>query len=105
SCPIQDARSFPVSCIMNPASYDFSSSFLSSSIDPIHFSSSPSSVFQIGSGVPQKRLRLRFQSTIFSSQFPKRPSPVDLGFQLIVLFNATIRSLTAVVFMNQASRG
>src|SRR6185503_13004338 len=53
-------------------------SAFSSSIVPIHFSSVPSSDFQMGNGVPQKRLRLKFQSTIFSSQFPKRPSPVDL---------------------------
>ena len=54
-----------------------------SSIDPIIRVSSPSSVRQIGSGMPQKRERDRFQSLALASQFPKRPSPVDLGFQLI----------------------
>ena len=71
----------------------------------MQISSLPSSVRQIGSGVPQKRLRLRFQSWMFSSHWPKRPVPVDSGFQVIVLFRATISSFTAVVLMNQASRG
>jgi len=68
-------------------------------------SSEPSSVRQMGRGVPQNRLRLRFQSTMFSSQLPKRPSPVDLGFHWMVRFSSTILSLRAVVRMNQASRG
>ena len=71
----------------------------------MQISSFPSSVRQMGSGVPQKRLRLRFQSWMFSSQTPKRPVPVDSGFQRICLFSATISSLTAVVRMNQESRG
>ena len=90
-------------------------SAFSSATLPMHFSSPPlffsiklfsaSMVFQMGNGVPQKRLRLRFQSTMFSSQLPKRPSPVDLGFQLMVLFSSTILSFTAVVLMNHASSG
>ena len=44
-------------------------------------------LYEDGRGVPQKRERLRFQSTRFSSQFPKRPIPVDSGFQLMVWFN------------------
>src|SRR6185437_2473296 len=76
-----------------------------SCIDPIHFSSVPFSSRQIGSGVPQKRERERFQSTRFSSQLPKRPVPVDSGFQLMVLFSSTILSFTAVVRINQLSSG
>ena len=72
---------------------------------PTHISSVPSAERQIGRGVPQYRLRLKFQSTIFSNQFPKRPSPVEAGFQLIVLLSATIRSRSAVVRINQASNG
>ena len=71
----------------------------------MHFSSLPSSVRQIGRGVPQKRLRDRFQSWMFSSHWPKRPVPVDSGFQVMVLFSSTIWSLTAEALMNQASRG
>ena len=65
----------------------------------------PSSVLQIGKGVPQNLERLRFQSTRFSSQFPNLPVPVDSGFQLMVLFRLIILSLYAVVRMNQESRG
>ena len=71
----------------------------------MQISSLPSSVRQIGSGVPQKRLRLRFQSWMFSSHCPKRPVPVDSGFQVIVLLRATIWSLTALALMNQESSG
>ena len=35
----------------------------------------------------------KFQSFKFSNQLPKRPVPVDSGFQLIVLFNSIILSL------------
>ena len=48
--------------------------------EPIQISSDPSSVLQIGNGVPQYLLLDKFQSTMFSNQLPKRPSPVDLGF-------------------------
>ena len=74
-------------------------------MDPIQISSVPSSVLHIGNGVPQYLLRDKFQSTIFSNQLPKRPSPVLFGFQLIVLFNSTKRSFTAVVLINHASNG
>src|SRR5438105_6659201 len=83
----------------------FSISDFSSSIEPIQISSLPSLVLQIGSGVPQKRERDKFQSTRFSNQFPKRPVPVLSGFQLMVLFNSTNLSLHAVVLMNHASSG
>ena len=83
----------------------FRISDFSSSILPMHFSSVPSSVLQIGRGVPQNLERLKFQSTRFSNQLPNLPSPVLFGFQLIVLFNSTKRSLTAVVLINQLSRG
>ena len=89
---------------MMPALTDFSISSYSSSILPMHISS-PSSDRQIGKGVPQKRLRERFQSFKLSSQLPKRPVPVDSGCQLIVLFNSDIRSLHAEDLMNQESRG
>src|SRR5699024_43581 len=88
-----------------PESMAFCISSLSSSIEPMHSSWLPSSVRQIGSGVPQYLERERFQSTRFSNQFPNLPVPVDSGFQLIVLFSATSLSFTAVVLMNQLSKG
>src|ERR1700712_1751793 len=90
---------------MKPASIEIFISVFSSPIDPIHFSSSLSSVRHTGNGVPQNLLRLRFQSTIFSSQLPNLPVPVEAGFQLMVLLRAIILSLTAVVLINHASRG
>ena len=84
---------------------DFSISASNSAIEPMHFSSLPSEVLQIGRGVPQNRERLKFQSTRFSSQFPKRPVPVASGFQLMVLLSSTILSLKAVVLINQDSKG
>src|SRR5258705_4569437 len=90
---------------MFKASSAFLDSDFNSSILPIQTSSSPSSVFHIGKGVPQNLERLKFQSTIFSSQLPNLPSPVDFGFQLMVLFNSTILSLIAVVLINHASNG
>ena len=71
----------------------------------MHFSALPSSSRQMGSGVPQKRLRERFQSFRFSSQLPKRPVPVDSGCQLMVLFSSNIRSFLAVERMNHESSG
>ncbi len=67
--------------------------------------SSPSSERQMGSGVPQKRERDRFQSFRLSSQLPKRPVPVDSGCQLMVLFSSDIRSFLAVLLMNHESSG
>ena len=76
-----------------------------SAIDPITFISFPSSVIQTGRGTPQNLERERFQSFAFDSQFPNRPSPVDLGFQFIFLFSELILSRTFVIFMNQDSKG
>ncbi len=90
---------------MNPAATDFSISAISSATEPMHLSSERSSVAQIGSGVPQNRERERFQSLRFSSHLPKRPVPVDSGFQRIVPFSSIMRSLSAVVRMNHESRG
>ncbi len=90
---------------MLPAAIDFSISCCNCSTLPIQMFSSPSSVLQIGNGMPQNLERLKFQSLRFSSQFPKRPVPVDAGFQLIVLFKAIIWSLFAVDLMNQLSSG
>ena len=39
------------------------------------------------------------------SQFPNLPSPVDLGFQLILLFRAINSSLFSVTLINQEFRG
>ena len=64
-----------------------------------------SSLRQMGSGVPQKRLRLRFQSLRLSSQLPNRPVPVDSGFQLMQWLSSDMRSLLAVLRMNQLSSG
>src|SRR6185312_1268412 len=96
---------FKSSSVIMPLAMDFFTSFSNSSYEPMQISSLPSSVRQIGNGIPQKRERDRFQSTIFSSQLPNRPVPVDSGFQLIVLFNSIILSFIAVVRMNQESSG
>ena len=71
----------------------------------MHFSAVPSSSRQMGSGVPQKRERERFQSFRFSSQLPKRPEPVDSGCQPMVLLSYTMRSFFAVERMNHESSG
>ena len=75
---------------MSPASMARSTSILSSSIEPITFVSVLSSERHMGKGIPQKRERDKFQSLALASQFPKRPSPVDFGFQLILLFKVLI---------------
>ena len=93
------------SASMTPLSSAFWISALSSAIEPMRISSFPSSVLHIGSGIPQKRLRDKFQSFAFASQFPKRPSPVDLGFQLMPRLSSCIRSLKSVTFINQESSG
>ena len=90
---------------IKPAAIDFSIAATNSSTEPTMVLSFPSSVRQMGNGIPQKRERERFQSLALASQFPKRPSPVDLGFQLILLLLATILSRTSVTLMNQESRG
>src|SRR6056300_892451 len=90
---------------MIPAAIAFSISSFSWAALSIHRCSSPSSVLQIGNGIPQKRERLRFQSLRFSNQFPKRPVPVEAGFQLMVLFNAIIWSFFSVDLINQLSNG
>src|SRR5690554_2579632 len=88
-----------------PALIEVSIAAFSSSTLPMHLSSLPSLVRQIGIGIPQNLDLERFQSLRFSSQLPNRPVPVLSGFQFIVLFSAIIRSLAAVDFMNQLSKG
>ena len=78
---------------ISPTAIDFSISVFNCSTELIHISALPSSVLQIGIGIPQKRERDKFQSTKFSNQFPKRPLPVDFGFQLMVLLSSTILAL------------
>ena len=63
---------------------------------------SPSPSVHTGSGVPQKRSRESAQSTLFASQFPKRPSRIVSGTQRMVRFNATMRSRNRLVSMYQA---
>src|SRR5688572_9446674 len=89
----------------NPAAIDFSISLYNCSTEPIMISSVLSSVRQIGNGMPQYLERDKFQSFAFLSQFPKRPSPVALGFQLISSFKSNRRSLTSLILMNQESKG
>ena len=55
-----------------------------------------------GSGVPQKRSRESAQSTLFSSQLPKRPSLMFSGTQLIFSLLASSCFLNCVVRMNHA---
>ena len=90
---------------MSPASMARSTSILSSSIEPITFVSVLSLERQIGRGIPQNRDRDKFQSLALASQFPKRPSPVDFGFQLMELFRATSCSFLSLTFTNQESSG
>ncbi|MEZ7982264.1 MAG: hypothetical protein QMC32_00770 [Cytophagales bacterium] len=90
---------------INPNKIDLSISKINSLIDPIHFSSLLSNVLQTGKGVPQKRSRLKFQSTRFFNQLPNLPSLILLGIQLISLFNLINKSLKKVVFINQESNG
>ncbi len=71
----------------------------------ISFCSESRSDTQMGSGVPQKRLRDSAQSTLFSSQPPKRPVPMPSGCQPMVWLSSTMRSLTAVVRTNQLLTG
>ena len=89
------STSFPSKgeAFIKPFERELAISSFNSAIEPMHFSSNPSSVLQIGRGVPQNLERLRFQSTKFSNQLPNLPIPVASGFQLIVLFNSTSLSL------------
>src|SRR5690606_23599249 len=90
---------------ISPASTALAISALSSSTDPMIFSSFPSSVLQIGRGMPQYLDLERFQSLALASQLPNRPSPVALGFQLMPRLSSNMRSRTSVTLMNQESRG
>ena len=90
---------------MTPARTDSSHANFNSSTDPMQRSSEPSSVRQMGRGMPQKRDRLRFQSFTFSSHLPKRPVPVLSGFQVMVWFNSCIRAFASVARMNHESSG
>ena len=90
---------------IKPQLTDLSISLINSSIDPMQISSFPSSVLQIGSGIPQNLDLERFQSLTFSSHFSNLPSPVDFGFQLIFLFNETILLLYSEAFINHESIG
>ena len=62
---------------------------------------SPSGLRQIGSGVPQKRLREMAQSRAFSSHLPNRPSRRCSGTQEVALLASTSCSLIASTFTNQ----
>ena len=90
---------------MKPAAIAFSISLYNSATEPIKISSVPSSFLQIGKGTPQYLERDKFQSLAFFNQFPKRPSPVAFGFQLMVSFKSNMRSLISVTLMNQESNG
>ena len=74
-----------------------------SAVLPAQNFSSHDSQTQMGSGVPQYRLRDRFQSMRLSSQFPMRPSRMCAGCQSTLRLLAISRSLTAVVRMNHES--
>ena len=90
---------------MSPASTASAQAAFNSSTELMHRRSVPSSVDQMGMGMPQNRERLRFQSFRFSNHFPNRPDPVLAGFQRMVLFSSCMRSLAAVARMNQLSSG
>ncbi len=102
---------FPISnplngfSVMKPAAIDFSISLYNSSTEPTQMVSVPSSFLHNGNGIPQYLERDKFQSLAFFNQFPKRPSPVAFGFQLMVSFKSNILSFTSVTLMNQESNG
>merc|ERR1719412_758196 len=60
--------------------------FSNSAIEPTQTDSSPSSLIQTGIGVPQYRLRDKFQSLASLSQLAKRPSRIDSGTQYVWSF-------------------
>src|SRR5579862_3692494 len=62
---------------------------------------SPSSLLQIGIGVPQYLLRDTAQSLAFSSHLPKRPSLMCSGTQWICALAARILSLNFSTATNQ----
>jgi len=72
-----------------------------SCLEPTHVGASDDAHSQTGRGVPQERLRPKAQSMLFSSQLPKRPFLICSGTQLISWFSWTMRSLIALVLMNQ----
>ena len=90
---------------MNPKLIDLAISLFNSSTDPIIMVSFESLVLQIGRGIPQNLDLERFQSLAFESQLPNLPSPVDLGFQLIVWFSSFNRLFFSVTLINQESNG
>ena len=74
----------------------------SSATEPMHsMSLGSSSQRQMGIGVPQKRLRARFQSRAPASQLPKRPVPTCSGTQWICRLLATSFSRRGSTFINQ----
>ena len=56
---------------------------------------------QIGSGVPQYRVRDSAQSTLFRSQSPYRPYLIVGGCQFVASFCASSSAAILVVAMNQ----
>ncbi len=62
----------------------------------------PSAQRQIGSGVPQYRVRDSDQSTLLRSQSPYRPSFTESGYQFVLSFSAISSFLSWVVRMYQA---
>ena len=59
-----------------------------------------SSLFQTGTGQPQKRLRVIDQSRAFSSHLPNWPSLMWSGTQRICWLSSSIRCLIAVTSTN-----
>jgi hypothetical protein len=72
----------------------------SSLTEPTHTSWLQSWQRQTGIGVPQYRSRDNAQSTLFSSQSPKRPCLMWSGYQLIVSFSRNSASLRSDVRAN-----
>ena len=73
----------------------------SSAMEPTTTTSSPSSEIQMGSGVPQNRLRLTAQSRASRSQLAKRPTFTDSGTHAVLSLAASSRSLMASTRTNQ----
>ena len=72
----------------------------SSATEPTQVSWPQSRHRHTGIGVPQKRSRESAQSTLFSSQSPKRPCLMCSGCQLMVSFSRSIAALLADVRAN-----
>ena len=91
---------------IKPASIERSMAVTNSSTEPVvilFFSVLRSPNRQVNS--PKNVSKINSNHWHWLASFSKRPSPVDFGFQLILLLFATILSRTSVTLINQESKG